>query len=614
MIENKLIKILKDNSFDKGWGLFAPYRGAIVKNIRCKGISISDVVKKITYATSILLILQDNCLPRKIVEELIWVNKYIQLSIIAKSQLILEKYSDLKFSRATVDESVSADYIGIDCKDGKSFYLFADGITETDDTIEKVLLGHKPEKKYEWLNGAREVFVVDGKGQLEHRDLLDLCIKKNIKVSYVCSTESYNKCIYDALSKTSMQILVAKKLKNGVICIRDNRLYFVNEFWGAEILTEIADINYCIQSPLFECMKLKEYLSGEEIPQSAYFIDKKEMTLLSIDSSIIVPLEVKGLSMKDFLDEKFDSSITENHNNYCFKAKRVEYRFALVPPIFDHSYKLSSIYEPANDIYGMWEKNFTISPEALWSDVKEFGSFQSWSDFINLLKQVNKSLSKTVMEYQYSGYHSLVDNYIKFLSAENATLIDKFLQIHNSIVGESSTVQYSKFDEEIEGYRRTIDEKRVLVRQGKDVISNNRRIEILEKKIEDLSALKKRFETKSSDRKSEEQNEFIKKCKDILSGKVNRSEVDSVSNVINKGELTRTAKFNLFLDKWLKRTGSFLESGISILKEFATIDVPEDYVVYDKDGKRYIVIEDESEYQKTLGLCDKYKIECLARR
>ena len=95
---------------------------------------------------------------------------------------------------------------------------------------------------------------------------------------------------------------------------------------------------------------------------------------------------------------------------------------------------------------------------------------------------------------------------------------------------------------------------------------------------------------------------------------MNRSEVDSVSNVINKGELTRTAKFNLFLDKWLKRTGSFLESGISILKEFAMIDVPEDYVVYDKDGKRYIVIEDESEYQKTLGLCDKYKIECLARR
>ena len=614
MINNKLVTIYKNNIFDKGWGLFTPYRQVVQKNSRYKRVFIADVVKKITYATEILLILQDACLPSKIVEELIWVNKYIKLNLVAKAKSIADRYIKLKFSKVTIDEKVSANYIRVDGKEGKSSYLINDEITAIDDTIEKVLLGEKTGKRYEWLNGVQEVYVVEKQGKLEHRDLINLCLAQKVKTAYICSMADYNKDVYDSLVKTSVKILVAKALKDAIVFVRDNRLYAVNEFWGAEIITEIAEINYCIQSVLFENMKLKECLEGSEIPSAAYYIDKQEMSMLSINASIVVERKVVGLTMKDFLEENFDKSETNNHNDYCFKAKKVEYKFTLVPPIYDSSYCRSNIYDQAKDIFEKWKKNYTLDLEALDNDVKLFGLFQTWADFIAGLKEVSEYLSWTVDEYNYSRYPEFTQKYIEQLKSYRASLQSKFLELHDSNVGESSTTQYSKFDEEIAGYRRTIEEKKVLVDQKKDVISNKRRIEILEKKISDLLALKARFEAKSSNRVSEGQSGFIKSYNDVLKGKVKKREVDSVYNIVKTGELTKTAKLNLFLDKWLVSIDSMLEKGIAILEEFATVDVPEDYVVYDKDGKRYIVIEDESEYQKTLGLCDKYKIECLARR
>lgn len=614
MIEDKIVKIYKDNKFDKGWLLFVPYREAITKNIRYECVSISDVVKKITYATEILLILHDICLPRKVVEELIWVNKYIKLSIVAKSSKILEKYSDLKFSKVTVDEKVGVNYISIERNNIKNFYIFNDEINTTDDTIEKVLLGRNPGKKYEWLTGVQEVFVVEEKGQLEHKDLLDLCFAKKIKTSYVCNIANYNKSIYDALAKTTIKILVAKILKNAVVFVRDNRLYSVNELWGSEVITEIADINYCIQSDLFESMKLKESLFGGEIPGEAYYIDNTKMSLLTLSEKFVIERKVEGLTMKDFLEENFDRSETSNHNDYCLKAKRVEYRFTLVPPIFDSSYSYSSIYKYANRIYAKWKENFSIDFSALENDVKEFGSFQTWNNFITLLKEINEYLSWTVTNYEYSRYPILISNYINKLKFENETLLEKFLQLHNSIAGEYSITQYSKFDEEIAGYKRTIVEKQLLVDQGKDILYNKRRIEILEKKIEDLLLLRRRFELKASDRTNEGQKDFINKYNVILNGKAVKAEVDSVSNVIVKGELTKTSKLNLFLDKWIVKLNLMLENSVAILEELCNVDVPENYVVYDKGGKRYIIIDQETEYQMTFSLCEKYKMECITRR
>lgn len=614
MIENKTVKIYKDNDFDKGWALFDTYSDFTVKNFNYEAPSVSDIVNKITYATEIFLVLFDNCLPRAIVDELIWVNKYVAFTVIARSEQVLEKYGALNFAKVTTDDKVSVNYFAVYGDGGKSYYLFTDEITETDDTVERVLLGHERPEKYRWIDGAHEVYVFEENGRLEHKELLDLCAEKEIKAFYVCNAIHYNKSIYDALSDTPIKILVAGTVKNAVIFIKDNRLYCVYDLFGSEIIAETESIDHYFGGNLFENMKLKENLTGNEIPEKTYFIDNDKMMRISFDDSIVVQINVTNLSMKDFIEEKFDRSVTDKHNDYCFRAKRVEYRFTLVPPIFDDSYSYSDIYGPITDAYRKWEKNFTVDPHVLWEEVKEFGHFQRWGDFIDLLKQTNEYLSETVMHYEYSGYHAAISKYIGMLKAENDTLSDKFLQIYDNVSGESSTAQYSKFDEEIEGYRRTIKEKQILVGLGRDVISNNRRIEILEKKIKDLSALKERFKSKSSDRESVARSKFINECMGVMRWEVDKTEVDSVFDVINKGGPTKIAKLKLFVGEWMRKISVMLQNGITILEEFAAIDIPEDYVVYDKNGKRYIIIDEEEEYYKTLSLCEKYKAECLTRR
>ena len=45
-----------------------------------------------------------------------------------------------------------------------------------------------------------------------------------------------------------------------------------------------------------------------------------------------------------------------------------------------------------------------------------------------------------------------------------------------------------------------------------------------------------------------------------------------------------------------------------------TIDVPENYIVYEHAEKRYIVIESEEEYLQTLQIQEKYHLQCVVRR
>ena len=57
-------------------------------------------------------------------------------------------------------------------------------------------------------------------------------------------------------------------------------------------------------------------------------------------------------------------------------------------------------------------------------------------------------------------------------------LFDDCAFMLNEVNSESSGSKFDKFDAEIEGYRKTIKEKEVLVFMGTDVLSNKRRIEI----------------------------------------------------------------------------------------------------------------------------------------
>lgn len=615
MINDKLITITKENTIDCGWSLFSPCNRIALKNDKYVRLSVSDIVKKITYADDILLVLKDTCLPSKIVDELVWVNKYIKIRLVAKEKYIVEHFSALQFSDVTINEQVCVDYLGIQGKDGKKSYLLDDGIIAIDDIVEKILLGEKVNERYAWADNADEVYVLEESGELNQKSLLEYCAEHKIKTSYCCSTKSFSKYIYDFLVDKPIDMLACERIKSGVLFLSGGRLFEVHNFMSVELSAEISDIYQYIQSSIFLNLKLKPILSGGEIPSKIYFIDGGSIRSAEIKNTLVIKDTVDCLTMKAFIDEEFDRSETEKHDLYCMQARYVEYRYVLRPPIIDGTYSYSAIYDEAKAIYKEWVANYNIDWQTLVNELNEFGTFESWTKFTETIQSADEYLAWLIESYEYGRYGQLINDYRQKFKTSKTNLIDKFLDLYGSIAERSSITQYSKLDEEIESYRSIVAEKRVLIEHGKEVLSNKRRIEVLEKKIEDLTLLRERFKIKSSGRIKDERNDFIQKYNDILFGIERKTaEVDIISDIVNVKEMTDYAKLNLFLAKWVKRIDEFLAHSIAILDKLAAIDVPEDYVVYDKNNKRYIVIESEQDYYVTQELCKKYKAECISRR
>ena len=79
-------------------------------------------------------------------------------------------------------------------------------------------------------------------------------------------------------------------------------------------------------------------------------------------------------------------------------------------------------------------------------------------------------------------------------------------------------------------------------------------------------------------------------------------------------EQSKQERLNDFLQIWLKPVKDSLDKLIDLLAKMETIDVPENYIVYDHAKKRYIVIESEDEYLQTLQIQEKYHLQCVVRR
>ena len=56
MINDKIITITKNNTFDKGWMIFAPYQMPVYKNRNYKEILVTDIVRAITKSNYVYII------------------------------------------------------------------------------------------------------------------------------------------------------------------------------------------------------------------------------------------------------------------------------------------------------------------------------------------------------------------------------------------------------------------------------------------------------------------------------------------------------------------------------------------------------------------------------
>lgn len=53
---------------------------------------------------------------------------------------------------------------------------------------------------------------------------------------------------------------------------------------------------------------------------------------------------------------------------------------------------------------------------------------------------------------------------------------------------------------------------------------------------------------------------------------------------------------------------------VPLIKQLLAIEIPEDYQVFEKEGQRYIVINEIKEYGDTKAVREKFNLLCLTRR
>ncbi len=618
MISNKLVTIVKENQFDKGWTIFSPASFEIERNWQFKKVDLSNVVKLITFSTQVNLILSDACLPSRLISELEWSNKYIKINIVAKSKDIVERYKNISFNSYKIDESLNINYIGITGKNNGYFMLGAD-LCEIDESIENIYFNPKKKsEKSSSLEKAKMLILCNSGKHIDFNNVISLAEKYGAKCRYVICSRYFDRAAYDFAKDNSIELFISNYVDNVVLVINaDNsisRISVLND--GYIVLYPIERISNYV-GDLYKNLFLKDTIGVDKIPSGVYSCFNGKNEQLNIVDAVTIKKDVAINEMSDFVKESFDKSITEKHNEYSNKGRMTQYLFTLIPPLFDSSYKESTIYAPIHEFSSEWLALNKIKFDRIVRDYREFMNKDSkLISFIEFSKEFTGQLEKMVNKCFYKGYYSKIEEAIDIFQQYQSNLLDDCLFMFDEVNSESSGTKFDKFDVEIEGYRKTIAEKEALVFVGTDVLSNKRRIEILNKKINDLLALKEKFEVSASSRSDKEAESFINYCKKLIN-EVTKSSLDdgdSIGKIVNTSEKSKSIKLNNFVSKYLKEISDYVFNCLSCLQKMKEVNIPEEYPVYEKDGQKYIVIDDLSEFDATKSLREKFSLKCLARR
>jgi hypothetical protein len=57
-----------------------------------------------------------------------------------------------------------------------------------------------------------------------------------------------------------------------------------------------------------------------------------------------------------------------------------------------------------------------------------------------------------------------------------------------------------------------------------------------------------------------------------------------------------------------------MDNIVPLVEQLLAIEIPEDYQVFEKEGQRYIVIDELKEYEETKTIREKFNLLCLTRR
>jgi hypothetical protein len=225
-------------------------------------------------------------------------------------------------------------------------------------------------------------------------------------------------------------------------------------------------------------------------------------------------------------------------------------------------------------------------------------------------------LKNAASKCEYKEYKRFMAYLLEIHTDTEQRLFSMLGDVFGEVNAQSAGTKFDKFDAEIAGYQQIIKEKEALIARGEEVLSNKRRVEILQKKIADLQRMKAQFEARSGGVSDKSREVFLARCRALAEGKELASGAvdDSIGNVLRAKEVTKAMLLEDFVQKHLHTLCRYFKASIPILQKLCEIDIPEDYRVYDKNGECYIVLDDIKEYDKTKAIREKYNLKALARR
>lgn len=617
MISNKIVTIIKENQFNKGWTIFSPVSFEIERNWAFKKVELSNIIKAITFSTMVNLVLSEACLPLRIINELEWTNKYTKINLIAKNKKVVDRYKNLSFNSCKIDETVNVNYIGIKGK-VNGFYLLGNDLCEVDESIENFYFNNtKDNGKYLFLEKAKSIIICNSGRHRDFNDFLSLANKYGIFCYYVISDKYFDREAYDYAKNNKIDLFVSDYVDDVVLVVKkDNSIFKMSTFDNELVFFYPIDrVNRYI-GELYKNLFIKDIIEVDNIPSNVYSCFNGKNEKLNITDTYVIKKDVNINEMSDFISETFDKSIIEKHNDYSNKARRTQYLFTLTPPLFNSSYLESSIYNPIHKLYSEWMNINKIKFDRVVKDYHEFMNEDSkLIPFISYSHRFSNKLEQMITNCSYSGYYHSLNEAIHIFEEYQNYLFNDFSFMFNAVSLESSSLKFNKFDTEIERYKKTIKEKETLVFAGIDVLENKRRIEMLNKKIKDLLVLKNKFESSSVSRLDKEASSFALYCKNLVKDISSTTiDSDSIEKIVSANEKSKLTKLYNFATNYLKQINDYLIKSINCLKNMKGIRIPEEYPVFEKEKQRYIVLNDLSEYESSKAIREEFFLKCLARR
>lgn len=613
MIKDKRVNIKKETLFDKGWALFTPCKELSANNRWYYLAGVDYIVSQISRAKKITLFLNSTCLPKKVVDELKWVSGIISVDLFAQNEDIIKSYKTIKFCSFQVKKDLSVSVIAIEGEEKESF-LIKDGFFKTCESAREILLNDEDKLDLSPLFDVDRVVII-GEDKCVQEEIIKYCKKEKTKVGVAFSVDEFNKQLYKEFIGRRVDLFVGENLKKGICFIKQEKLYGGIFIKGKLFYYEVENFFEQLGSVVYKNLKKRSILFADEIPKNSFVAFAGKITPLKIEEYLEIERDVHLTSFEDYLKENFDKSETEEQNQFSSLSKVVEYKFNLIPPLFTSDFTYSSLYKDAVKILVEWRKLYKVNLEKALEDANELLGSDKLVDIIKSLIDANEGIECILGEYEYSSHLDIFFACKKELIGKQSILLDGCRDLYLQSSEKVSGNQNVKIQEEIEGYKAIIEEKQLLVDRGENVLSNKKRIQTLNQKIKDLLSIQEKFNQRQDKSKEKEEKDFIEFCNGLIlserAGKLN----DSVFAIVNQGkEQNKKQAVETFLKRWIYKISQLLSGSITLLDKMGGLDIPEDYKVYDYKGKRYIVIDEMDEYEKTREIRERYNLDCAVRR